>query len=325
MTIATTFSRRLALDYPIVLAPMGSVSGGRLAAAVSEAGGLGLVGGGYGDLVWLREQLSLAREGTRRSWGVGLIAWTLVPEVLQLALSFKPSVVMLSFGDFSKWAPEIRRNGSLLMCQVQDEAGAAAAIAAGADFIVAQGAEAGGHAGSRATFPLVPAVLDLAGSIPVLAAGGIADGRGVAAALVLGAQGAVLGTRFYASSEALGSDRLKEVLASSHGSETTKTRAFDVLRGRQWPPQFSGRAIRNDFVRTWSDRLPELVARTRDVMPLFLKAQADGDPSQAMIWAGECVDLIKSVEPAATLVHDIGLQAEAQLRLSHAILDDPCL
>ncbi len=325
MTIATTFSRRLALDYPIVLAPMGSVSGGRLAAAVSEAGGLGLVGGGYGDLVWLREQLSLAREGTRRSWGVGLIAWTLVPEVLQLALSFKPAVVMLSFGDFSKWAPEIRRNGSLLMCQVQDEAGAAAAIAAGADFIVAQGAEAGGHAGSRATFPLVPAVLDLAGSIPVLAAGGIADGRGVAAALVLGAQGAVLGTRFYASSEALGSDRLKEVLASSHGSETAKTRAFDVLRGRHWPPQFSGRAIRNDFVRTWSDRLPELVTRTRDVMPLFLKAQADGDPSQAMIWAGECVDLIKSVEPAATLVHDIGLQAEAQLRSSHAILDDPCL
>ena len=325
MTIATTFSRRLALDYPIVLAPMGGVSGGRLAAAVSEAGGLGLVGGGYGDLVWLREQLSLAREGTRRSWGVGLIAWTLVPEVLQLALSFKPAVVMLSFGDFSKWAPEIKGNGSLLMCQVQDEASAAAAIAAGADFIVAQGAEAGGHAGSRATFPLVPAVLDLAGSIPVLAAGGIADGRGVAAALVLGAQAAVLGTRFYASPEALGSDRLKAVLASSRGSETVKTCAFDVLRGRHWPPQFSGRAIRNDFVRTWNDRLPELAARTRDAMPLFLEAQAAGDPSQAMIWAGECVDLIKSVEPAATLVHDIGQQAEAQLRLCHAILDDPCL
>lgn len=325
MTIATTFSRRLALDYPIVLAPMGGVSGGRLAAVVSEAGGLGLVGGGYGDLVWLREQLTLARAGTQRSWGVGLISWSLVPEVLELALSFKPTVIMLSFGDASKWAPEIKRHGCLLMCQVQDEVGAAAAVAAGADFIVAQGAEAGGHGGSRATLPFVPAVLDLAGSIPVLAAGGIADGRGVAAALVLGAQAAVLGTRFYASSEALGNEHLKAVLASSRGSETAKTHVFDVVRGREWPPQFSGRAIRNDFVRTWSDRLPELAERAPDVLPMFLQAQAAGDPSQAMIWAGECVDLIKSVESAATLVHDIGKQAESQLRLCHAILDDPCL
>ncbi|MBA4115836.1 MAG: nitronate monooxygenase [Rubrobacter sp.] len=203
MAIITALTEALGLEYPIVLAPMGSVSGGRLAAAVSKAGGLGLVGGGYGNYAWLRDELSVAKAETARPWGVGLITWATTPETVQLALSYEPHALMLSFGDPRPYVPAIKEVGCKLICQVQDLAGARAAKAAGADVIVAQGTEAGGHGATRATLPLVPAVVDAVAPMPVLAAGGIADGRGLAAALMLGAQGVLMGTRFYAATESL--------------------------------------------------------------------------------------------------------------------------
>src|SRR5215218_9025552 len=201
MTIRTAITEAFDLEYPIVLAPMGWISGGRLAAAVSNAGGLGLIGGGYGDPAWLRQELDLVRAATERQWGVGFITWHADRESVDLALSYNPSVVFLSFGDPLKYAPLIKAAGCSLICQVQEVEEARQAVAAGADVIVAQGSEAGGHGAVRATLPLVPAVVDAVAPIPVLAAGGIADGRGLAAALMLGAQGAVLGTRFSAASE----------------------------------------------------------------------------------------------------------------------------
>ena len=150
------------LDYPIVSAPMGSVAGGSLAAAVSNAGALGLVGGAYGEPNWLRTELSKVRSGTTRPWGVGLITWHATPEAVELALSFEPHAFMLSFGDPRPFAPAIKEAGCTLICQVQGTEEGKAAEAAGADVIVAQGTEAGGHGAERSTLPLVPAVVDAA-------------------------------------------------------------------------------------------------------------------------------------------------------------------
>jgi len=218
MAIRTPFTELFQVAHPLVLAPMGGVSGGALAAAVSEAGGLGLVGGGYGDPRWLERELQLVAGATGKPWGVGVITWAVGEDIVRLALSYRPAAVFLSFGDPAPFGALVKEAGIRLICQVQDVAGARQAAAAGADVIVAQGTEAGGHGSRRATLPLVPAVADAVAPVPVLAAGGIADGRGVAAALMLGAQGAVLGTRFCATPEALWPDWAKDQLVAHGGA-----------------------------------------------------------------------------------------------------------
>ena len=218
MAITTPFTELFGVDHPLVLAPMGGVSGGALAAAVSEAGGLGLVGGGYGDPRWLERELQLVAGATGKPWGVGVITWAVGEDIVRLALSWRPAAVFLSFGDPAPFGALVKEAGTRLICQVQDVAGARQAAAAGADVIVAQGTEAGGHGSRRATLPLVPAVADAVAPVPVLAAGGIADGRGVAAALMLGAQGAVLGTRFCATPEALYPAWAKKQLVAGGGT-----------------------------------------------------------------------------------------------------------
>ncbi len=315
MTIRTALTEAIGLEYPIVLAPMASVSGGRLAAAVSDAGGLGLVGGGYGDARWLREQLSLARAGTTRPWGVGLITWAATHETVRLALDYEPRVFMLSFGDPRPYVPAIKSAGCALICQVQDVEGAHAAEAAGADVIVAQGTEAGGHGAARATLPLVPAVVDaVAPTTPVLAARGIADGRGLAAALMLGAQGVLMGTRFYAAAESLGHPRAKVRIVAGEGGDTRRTRVFDVVRGHEWPEPYTGRALRNRFLERWEGREDELAAGSDAEGRAFREAVGEGDFETAMVWAGEAVDLIAEVAGAAELVRSIGAEAESNLR-----------
>jgi len=171
---------------------MGYVSGGALAASVSAGGGLGLVGGGYAEADWLERELALS--GNQRV-GCGFITWALAerPDALGIALGHAPAAVMLSFGDAAPFIAPIQNAGALVICQVQSLAQAREVLAEGADIIVAQGTEAGGHGGARSTLPLVPAVVDLVAAsgrdVPVVAAGGIADGRGLAAALMLGADG----------------------------------------------------------------------------------------------------------------------------------------
>ena len=224
-------TRLLQIEHPLLCAPMAGVSGGALAGAVSAAGGLGLVGGGYCDPEWLGAELDQA--GTARV-GVGFIGWRLaqVPAVLDLVLARQPVAVLISFHELDPWAGRIRAAGARLIAQVQSVAQARAAQAAGADIIVAQGSEAGGHAGMRATLPLVPAVVDAVAPLPVIAAGGIADGRGVAAAMMLGAQGAMLGSRFYATRESLAHAALREAALAASGDDTVRSPGFDRLRGR---------------------------------------------------------------------------------------------
>ncbi len=312
--ITTALTQMFDLRHPIVLAPMGGVSGGHLAAAVSNVGGLGLVGGGYGDPAWLRTELSRVKHETSRPWGVGLITWSIDASVLDLALSYRPDAFMLSFGDPRPYAPAIKRAGCKLICQVQTVTQAQVALDARADVIVAEGNEAGGHSGARSTLPLVPAVVDATGPVPVIAAGGIADGRGLAAALMLGAHGALMGTRFYASLEALGEHSAKERIVQASGDDTARTRVFDIIRGYAWPAEFPGRALRNRFMQRWDDRHSDLAAALDTERIAYQVATAAGDYDTALIWAGEAADLIKNVEGAAALVERISADAEARLQ-----------
>jgi nitronate monooxygenase len=244
---------------------------------------------------------------------VGFITWSLQRPVLERALAERPHAVMLSFGDPQPYAALIRSAGCKLICQVQDLEGARIAQEAGAHIVVAQGSEAGGHGATRATLPLVPAVVDAVAPTPVLAAGGIADGRGLAAALMLGAQGVLIGTRFYASVEALGADAAKQRIAGARGDETVRTRIFDVVRNLPWPEVNTGRALRNRFVERWHGRESELAAALAGEAPAYRVAAQRADLDTAVVWAGEGVDLIKSVERAATLVADIGAEASRRL------------
>lgn len=312
--IATALTRMFGLQLPIVLGAMGSVAGGRLAAAVSNAGGLGLVGGGYGDPAWLRTELSRVKEESRRPWGVGLITWSIRRESFELALGFRPDAFLLSFGDPRPYAPAIKAAGCRLICQVQDVGQARIAKEAGADLIVAEGNEAGGHSGARGTFALVPAVADAVPSIPVVAAGGIADGRGLAAALMLGAHGALIGTRFYATPEANGGEDAKRRIVAASGDDTVRTRIFDIVRGYDWPEGFPGRALRNRFTERWHGRETGLAAAVSTEQPAYQKAAGAADYDTAVVWASEAADLIGDIESAGDVVARIGREAEDQIR-----------
>jgi nitronate monooxygenase len=313
VAIRTALTEMFDLACPVVLAPMAIVSGGELAAVVSNAGGLGLVGGGYGDLTWLERELEIVSRKTERGWGVGLITWRAGREALELALSYSPHIIFLSFGDASDYVPMIKDAGCRLICQVQDVAAAKEAAQWGADLIVAQGTEAGGHGARRGTLPLVPTVVDAVSPVPVLAAGGIGDGRGLAAAMALGAVGAVIGTRFCATEESLMHPVAKQLLISATGDETVRTPVFDQVRGFAWPEGFTGRAIRNAFVDRWHGRSDGL-DRDLDERQRYLSAVDAGDFDTALIWAGEIVDMVDRVEPAAAVVEQIGAEAATWLR-----------
>src|SRR5882757_9586203 len=203
MPIGTPLTTLLRIRHPILLAPMDVIAGARLTTAVSSAGGFGILGGGYGDKAWLEAETAKLRQFSG-AFGIGFITWSLAkrPELLDIALAARPRAIMLSFGDPKPYAARIKSSGALLIWQVQDEGMARQALDAGADLLIAQGSEAGGHGASRTTIDIVPAVIDLvAGKVPVAAAGGIGDGRGLAAMMMLGASGVLLGTRFYASQE----------------------------------------------------------------------------------------------------------------------------
>jgi nitronate monooxygenase len=316
MTLQTRLTKNLGIRYPVLLAPMGSIAGGRLAGAVSEAGGLGLIGGGYGDRAWLEREFAAA--GNRRV-GCGFITWSLAkqPRLLDLVLAHRPAALMLSFGDPQPFAKHIRDAATVLICQVQSRDHALQALDAGAEIIVAQGTEAGGHGGGRATLPLVPALVDLVAQrrpeTIVVAAGGIADGRGLAAALALGAEGVLVGTRFCASVEALGHGKAKARIVAASGEDTVRTSVFDTVRGYRWPDGITGRALRNDFTARWHGREHELAAALDNEIARYPAAAERGDVETAVVFAGEGTDLINDLPPASEIVTRLVAEAERAL------------
>jgi nitronate monooxygenase len=311
MPIVTRLTTLLGIEQPIILAPMDLISDARLATAVSAAGGLGLIGGGYGDEAWLKRELSAAKDARV---GVGFITWSLArqPHLLDLALEHRPVAVMLSFGDVTPFASRIKAVGAKLICQVQTVTQAKAALAAGADVLVTQGSEAGGHGMSRGTFTLVPAVVDIAGGVPVAAAGGIADGRGLAAALMLGADGVLVGTRFYATEEAGGFMAAKEAIRDASGDGTIRSIIFDIARRNVWPGGFTGRVLQNEFSARWRGRETELL-QDAAAIESYAEARSKGDFRTAAVIAGEGVDLVHDIPKAGEVVRRMAADAEARL------------
>lgn len=306
MTLRTRLTDLFGIAHPILLAPMAMVSGGRLAAAVSAAGGLGIVGGGYGDPEWLQAQIARAK-GERV--GYGFITWSLAraPELLETVLAQHPPTVMLSFGDLEPFAGRIHRAGVPLTAQVQTLAQARRALDAGADIIVAQGGEAGGHGMSvRSSFTLVPEVVDLvharSAATLVVAAGGIADGRGLAAALALGADGVLVGTRFWAATEALVSPRARQRAIAAGGDDTIRTRVFDMVRQRDWPDGYDLRLVSNALIRRWHGHEDDLRAQLPDAVAAYQKGVAAEDFDVDTVLVGEAAGLIHDVLPAAGIV-----------------------
>ena len=314
MTLRTTFTELFSIEHPIALAPMGGCAGGALAAAVSEGGGLGLVGGGRGHRDWLDRELAIVTDRTTKPWGVGFLSWAVDVTAVEQALTRHPSAIMLSFGDPTPFIAAVRDAGALLILQVTNLGEARQAVQAGADVIVAQGGEAGGHGGSpgRSTLSFVPVVADLAAPTPVLAAGGIADGRGLAAALVLGAAGALIGTRFQATVETLAESSVSTAIITGSGEDTERSTVLDIARGVPWPGRYPARALRHPFVERWRGREEEL-AVDDDAKREYRQGVESGALPREPVWASEAIDLITDVRPAADLVADLAAEAAAAL------------
>jgi nitronate monooxygenase len=296
---------------------MAFAGGGQLAAAVTRSGGLGLIGGGYGDPTWLEEQFAAAGGS---SVGVGFITWSLrkSPSLLTDVLKHRPAAVMLSFGDPRPFVDEIRAAGAKLICQCQDMEHVMDAVDVGAQAVVAQGSEAGGHGALRGAITFVPEAADyLKANAPdtlLLAAGGIADGRGLAAALMLGADGVLVGTRLWAATEALVHARHHQAILETDGDGTIRTRVPDIARQIPWPRGFTARIRRNAFTQRWHGREEELEQNVSTEGPRYRKAFAEGDPDNTAVWFGEAAGLIHSIEPAAAIVERMSAEALACLR-----------
>ena len=300
---------------------MALIAGGRLAAAVSDAGGLGILGGGYAGTLGSEPDLEKELAPVRgRKFGIGFISWALdrAPQALEAALKHSPYCVFLSFGEPKPFAEKIRRAGAKLICQVQTLQHVEQALDAGADAIVAQGTEAGGHGASRSTLPLVPEVADyLAKRAPktlLLAAGGIADGRGLAAALMLGADGVLVGTRFWASAEALTPQAMMDRAVRASGDETVRTKAIDALRGVPWPQEFSFRVLKNKFTDEWAHRETEAAAARGSLASAYAEARKQQDLDMYLTVVGEAAGLLHDRPSAASILENMVTQAEALLK-----------
>jgi nitronate monooxygenase len=321
MGIATPVTKRLGIEHPILLAPMDLVSDARLVKAVAGAGAFGILGGGYGNESWLRRELDLLGDaGTR--FGVGFITWSMAkqPHLLQLALDYKPVAIMLSFGDPAPFVRQIKAAGVQLICQVQSLAMARQAVDAGADMLIAQGTEGGGHGASRGLLTLLPEIVDRYGDhLPVIAAGGIADGRGLAAALMLGASAVLLGTRFYATEEAAAAANAKQRICAASGDDTVRSVVFDISRRNVWPAPFTGRCLRNAHLDRWLGREVELLRSLDEEANRYAAARSEGNFDIAAVIAGEAAGLIVDIPSAGDLIAEIASDAADALTRGHSI------
>lgn len=315
--ITTRLTEKLGIDYPVIQAPMAAAAGGRLASAVTGAGGLGMIGGGYCDPEWIDQQFA---EAGNTQIGCGFITWRLAenPALLTRTLERKPAAVFLSFADPAPFADEIRKAGAQLICQVQTMDHARRAIDCGTDVIVAQGTEAGGHGAIRATLPFVPEVADLIASRApdtlLCAAGGIGDGRGLAASLMLGADGAVIGSRFWASQEALVHRNILAAAVAAEGDRTVRTHVVDIIRELDWPPGYSCRVLETGFNNRWHEDLDGLKANLEPEIERWQEALSRGDAQNASAIVGEVTGLIRDVKPAAEILETMVREAADLLR-----------
>jgi nitronate monooxygenase len=305
------------LEHPVMSAPMAGHSGADLAAAVATAGGLGSFGGmGPGRAPgWITEQVAAIRAVTDRPFAIGFITpfLPMAAPLLDEALAQRPDAICLSFSDPGPWADKIHDAGARLICQVQDLDGADLAAAAGADVLIAQGTEAGGHTGTMSTLPLLSSVIARHPDTPVLAAGGIGDGSTMAAAMVAGAEGVVMGTALLATPEATDvPDRFKELVVASDGTDTVLTHAYDVVGGYPFPAPISDRMRANRFTAEWAGREEELRSR-KDEFQAHVSLGEEFDPDVHAARYGQAAAFVVQIQPAAAVIRSVVEQAETIL------------
>jgi NAD(P)H-dependent flavin oxidoreductase YrpB (nitropropane dioxygenase family) len=322
----TALTERLGIELPIIQAPMGGAVGPRMAAAVSNAGGLGMLVPWRAKPDTVRQQIRETRALTSRPFGVNLVIEFPQEERLEVCLEEGVPVISFFWRDPAALVPRAKAGGAIVLHTVASAADAKRAVECGVDVVVAQGWEAGGHVrGTVATLPLVPAVVDAVTPVPVVAAGGIADGRGLAAILALGAAGAWIGTRFLASEEAVIHPRYRERLFAARETDTVYLKdLFDV----RWPDA-PHRTLRNSTVDAWevagsppSGKRPgegEVIATSRSSGEIVRYQSytpgpdAEGDIDALSMWAGQGVGLVSRVQPAGDIVREIVEEARAIL------------
>jgi enoyl-[acyl-carrier protein] reductase II len=298
----------LGIQLPIFQAGMSSYTTPELVAAVSNAGGLGIIGGLSREPDELREEIRKVRELTSRPFGVNHVVSQLDPDAIDVTIELRVPVISLAWGKAGEIVRRAHDAGMKVIHQVNTPEEAGRAASDGADVIVAQGGEGGGHVGAMSTLAVVPQVVDVVNGVPVLAAGGIADGRGLAAVLMLGAQGALIGTRFLATPEARGRGHSKDVILNALGSQTVASKFFDDVLGLRWPGALV-RSIRNPLLDRWAQRQQDWALAADQIRPSLEAALAAGD----FVLAGESAGLIHDIVPASELVARIAREAEALL------------
>jgi NAD(P)H-dependent flavin oxidoreductase YrpB (nitropropane dioxygenase family) len=315
--IKTRLTQLLGIRHPIVLGGMSRATGADLVAAVSEAGGLGTLGVSVVTPDEIRGAAERIRSQSDRPFGLNVLLFLVDKDQIDAVFAARPRVVASAWRrpeyDLRAFADRVHAIGALHMHQADTLDEAKRAAEAGADMVVAQGTEGGGHVGVMATLPLARMVIRALPKIPVLVAGGIADGPGIAAALVLGADGVLLGTRFLATEEAPIADGYKRAILESDGHDTLITEIPDIVSGTVWPGAYA-RVRRNAFIEEWLGREGELRRRWREVLPKVQAARAAGDADRGTLLMGEDAGLIDSIEPAGALVTRLVADAEAALR-----------
>lgn len=304
----TRVRRLLRIDVPIVQAGMARCTTPELAAAVSNAGGLGIIAARGLTADQLRSEIRRVRELTNKPFGVNHIACLLDDASVDVTLAQRVPVLSLSWGRATDLTYQAHEVGTKVMHMVTSPEEAGLVASDGADIVVAQGTEGGGHVGQMATMSLVPQVVDVVGETPVIAAGGIADGRGVAAALMLGAQGALIGTRFLATPEARIPAHAKDVILNALGSQTVASKFYDDVLRVVWPGSVV-RSIQHPLLDEWADKPREWALAADELGPQLRAAIAAGD----FVLAGESAGLVHDIVPAGELLTRIAREAEELL------------
>ena len=311
----TWITDTLGIDVPLIQAPMAGVSNGRLAAAVSEAGALGMIGvRPTSSPEWVAEQAQVA-SATGKPYGIGLLAWALKdnPAQLDAVAESDATVVSVSFGEFEEPVRRLKKLGKIVTTQAGNRDDARRAEAAGVDFVVARGAEGGGHGRNDiGTLPLLQLVLETV-ELPVVAAGGIANNRGLAAVLAAGAGGAWVGTAFLTCQESEVPAAARKRLLAAGDTATAYGRVFDIAQRADWPKEFGGRALRNAFFEEWEQNVDDL-ASVPAAAERYSSAVQDADFDTAAIYAGQGAALLDSDTTAAQVVAGFAT-ADDRLRL----------
>jgi len=313
--LKTRLCEVLGIDVPIILAPMGSATSAEFAAAVSNQGGLGGIGSLFRTTAAIKRDIDTVRELTNRHYAVNHIPVTLDAEAFAYTLAARPAVISFALADPGYLARQAHDAGARVMVQVTTVAQAAQAAERGADVVIAQGGEAGGYGGSVSTMALVPQVVDAVAPLPVVAAGGIFDGRGIAAALMLGAVGVNLGTRFLAAQEAPIPAEWKRAIAAAQSEDTFKA---EVLNDIAPLPGTAGyrtvlRSLHTPFLDEWSGKRDE-AQRERDRLRQHLVATHQaGRQHDTLLTSGQSVGGIKEILPVAQIMRQLVAETEAAL------------